>query len=482
MKKNLRNTILALLIALFCLTLSGDAQAAPAFTATVAPAAVEPGGTALVTLTTEDGPPFYAVNADFGDLVLVGHSADRVAEGEGGSQTFIVMGASTLTWTVRVPDAAVDGQVFGITGTAWEDPEDKGALPAIQVEADAGEDPDPDPADPDPEDPDPVDPVSQEPDETITGWINVATFDNGNYSPAVLYPWGLSGPPAIAEGRFRVEATAATGRTWDSWSNVGVNSGLGMHQEFSAADLPTGIMVTLQADRASGLEAMPHSIAGLEVWVHLPTGEWRYNCAVYLEWDGSTYSITAHSYLHSTYQPGPQRIYLWEEEFYEPVSLGLEFTTVEGGFSVQAFYLKDGQRTDFAPVDFTEAAFGESFAEAEFSPMVSAGCWTRRPADLPTDEIQKDEAIRGLFGDSGIAVWVDTIRFREAVAGNAEDDPDPDPSPQTEDPAPDNPTPESPTNNANPGSAQATPSGTPAVSADEEGGSGGGCFVRSLLF
>ena len=108
---------------LFSLTLMpfiGSAETTGQVTRNVVSTDVCPDEVVTVTITPSGIPGFYAVQEDIGDLSLVDHTADNLAEG-----VFIMLQANPFTYQVQVPSTATEGQQFPISGLFWDDPEDK---------------------------------------------------------------------------------------------------------------------------------------------------------------------------------------------------------------------------------------------------------------------------------------------------------------------------------------------------------------------
>ena len=108
------------LLALLLLPANVIAQAAPQVTRSVDTASVDAGQTVSIIITPSGFTGFYAVNEELGELELVSHTADNYQDG-----TFIMLGPQPLAYVVRVPQTALVGDPFAITGQWWTDPGDK---------------------------------------------------------------------------------------------------------------------------------------------------------------------------------------------------------------------------------------------------------------------------------------------------------------------------------------------------------------------
>lgn len=75
------------------------------------------GETVTVTLTPSGISDFYAVREDLDGLELVSHNADAFEDG-----VFVRLGSGLIEYTVELPDSAINGETFDISGRFWEDP------------------------------------------------------------------------------------------------------------------------------------------------------------------------------------------------------------------------------------------------------------------------------------------------------------------------------------------------------------------------
>ncbi len=79
---------------------------------------VQPGEEVTITVQPTNVDLFYAVEESLGELDLVSHTADNLAEG-----VFVMLSGSAFDYVVRVPFSAQPGDTFSISGEFWEDPE-----------------------------------------------------------------------------------------------------------------------------------------------------------------------------------------------------------------------------------------------------------------------------------------------------------------------------------------------------------------------
>ena len=112
--------LFVVLIGVGVLSGSASAQTSPGLLRTPESATVAAGEVFTVTLTPTGFTGAFAVRELLGNLELVDHNADNLADG-----TFIMLQPRALTYQVRSPVGTPTGTKFEISGQWWVDPSDK---------------------------------------------------------------------------------------------------------------------------------------------------------------------------------------------------------------------------------------------------------------------------------------------------------------------------------------------------------------------
>ena len=94
-----------------------EAVGSPAVTRTVDDATPVPGQIVTVTIAPSDFSGFYATREELGTLSVQAHTADGLTSG-----AFIMLGATSFTYQVKIPDTARHEDEFPLSGVWWSDP------------------------------------------------------------------------------------------------------------------------------------------------------------------------------------------------------------------------------------------------------------------------------------------------------------------------------------------------------------------------
>jgi hypothetical protein len=94
-----------------------EAVALPKVTRTVDDATPDPGQIVTVTITPSDFSDFYATREELGTLSVQGHTADGLTSG-----AFVMLGATSFTYRVKIPATARHDDEFPLSGVWWSNP------------------------------------------------------------------------------------------------------------------------------------------------------------------------------------------------------------------------------------------------------------------------------------------------------------------------------------------------------------------------